>query len=380
MVKEPKTGKRESLSLLPSAAVLLVDDRRENLVALEAMLQPLGERLVTASSGEEALRHLLDDEFAVILLDVQMPTLDGIETAGLIRRRKRNADTPIIFVTAVDKDEELVREAYSLGAVDYVFKPIAQEILRAKVSVFVELFKARKREEVRAAELALLNEELEAFSYSVSHDLRAPVTRIMGFCKALRRQLTGALDETAAHHLDRIEHSSQRMDALIQDLLRLSRITRTGMTLETVDLTGIGHSVIAELRQAEPNRQVEVTIDNGLTCRADRALLRVVLENLLSNAWKYTRKTADAQVAFGATRQGRDTVFFVRDNGTGFDMEHATKLFAPFQRLHSARDFEGTGVGLATVLRIMRRHGGRVWGEGSVGKGATFYFSFSHRG
>jgi light-regulated signal transduction histidine kinase (bacteriophytochrome) len=236
-----------------------------------------------------------------------------------------------------------------------------------------------RRVEARTAELAMVNKELEAFSYSVSHDLRAPLRAIDGFSKALLDEYGGKLDEQACHYLDRVRTGSQKMSGLINDLLDLSGITRTTLRKESISLTELARGVVAELQNREPSRKVIVEIDDGLTSRGDSRLLTIVLVNLLGNALKYTAKRPEAQIAFGQENQGNETVFYVRDNGAGFDMAYAGKLFAPFQRLHRDSEFEGTGIGLATVQRIVSRHGGRIWAEAVVDAGATFYFTLGDK-
>ncbi len=227
----------------------------------------------------------------------------------------------------------------------------------------------------RTAQLESANQELEAFSYSVSHDLRAPLRSIDGFSQALLEEYHPQLDEQGVDFLQRIRKSSQRMAQLIDDLLGLSRVTRTGMVRARVDLSAAAHDIAADLQKAQPAREVEFVIAPGLAANADPNLMRVVLDNLLANAWKFSARVKSARIEFGETVwQGR-RVFFVRDNGAGFDMTYADKLFGAFQRLHDAKEFQGTGIGLATVQRIVRRHGGAVWGEGKVNQGATFYFS-----
>ncbi|MDP9347874.1 MAG: ATP-binding protein, partial [Gemmatimonadota bacterium] len=236
-----------------------------------------------------------------------------------------------------------------------------------------------RRVRERTAELEAANRELEAFSYSVSHDLRAPLRSIDGFGQALLEDYADVLDETGKGYLQRVRSASQRMAQLIDDLLELSRVTRSEMRRETVDLSAVAREIAAELEGAHPARRVEWVIDDGVTARGDPRLLRQALENLLGNAWKYTAKQPDARIEFGEVEKGAETVYFVRDNGAGFEMAYADKLFAPFQRLHSAHEFEGTGIGLATVQRILRRHGGRIWAEAEVGQGATFHFSLPLR-
>jgi len=234
---------------------------------------------------------------------------------------------------------------------------------------------AEERARRRAAQAEALNRELEAFSYSVSHDLRAPLRAVDGFSQALLEDCAAALDEACRGYLERIRANAQHMGELIDDLLRLSRVSRAEMARAPVDLTRLAGEVVAGLREAEPGRRVTVEVADGLEAMGDERLLRSLLANLLGNAWKFTRRTADARIEVGAGTGADAGWFFVRDNGAGFDMAFAGKLFGAFQRLHAARDYEGHGIGLATVQRVINRHGGRVRGEGEVGKGATFYFS-----
>jgi len=229
--------------------------------------------------------------------------------------------------------------------------------------------------ERRLSELQAVNTELEAFSYSVSHDLRAPLRHINGFSLALLEDYEDKLDDVGKRYLQDVRSASQEMALLIDEVLLLARVTRSGMHREAVDLSRVAQEVIAELQKAEPGRDVTIDIEEGLSAYGDKRLLRVMLVNLLGNAWKFTSKREQAHIAFGQKRGAEDNSYFVRDNGAGFDMAYANKLFGTFQRLHTAREFEGTGVGLATVLRVVHRHGGTVWADGVVNEGAAFYFT-----
>jgi two-component system, sensor histidine kinase and response regulator len=376
--------------------ILLVDDQPANLVALEAMLQGLGQNLVTAGSGREALKMLLTHEFAVVLLDVKMPEMDGFETATLIRQRDKSRHTPIIFLTAADKSQEQAVRGYAVGAVDYLIKPVVPEFVRSKVAVFVELAKksallrrqaellqaseqdARELAETRAElvrDLEHKNRELESFSYAVSHDLRAPLRRIESFTRAVQESQAERLDADGRRYLDRVREASQGMSQLIDDVLYLARVTRAEMREQEVDLSGLVALRLERMREAEPGRQVETRIRPGVTVNGDGQLLRIAIDNLLENAWKFTARAPAGRIEFGMTTIGGETAYFVRDNGAGFDMAYVDRLFGPFQRLHLASEFPGSGIGLATVQRIIHRHGGRVWAEGMVGQGATFHFT-----
>jgi signal transduction histidine kinase len=376
--------------------ILLVDDQPANLVALEAMLQGLGQNLVRAGSGREALKHLLTQDFAVILLDVKMPEMDGFETASLIRQRDKSRDTPIIFLTAADRSQTQAVRGYAIGAVDYLVKPVVPEFVRSKVAVFVELAKknallerqaqllregeraARELAETRAElvrDLEHKNRELESFSYAVSHDLRAPLRRIDAFVRAVTETQADRLDETGRHFLERVRESSQDLMRLIDDVLYLAKVTRAELRDQDVDLSALAGLLLERMHEASPTRSVEVKIRPGVIVSGDGQLLRIALENLLENAWKFTANEPVARIEFGTATLGGEHACYVRDNGAGFDMTYADRLFAPFRRLHGASEFPGTGIGLATVQRIIHRHGGRVWAEGLVGQGATFYFT-----
>jgi PAS domain S-box-containing protein len=240
-----------------------------------------------------------------------------------------------------------------------------------------EQLEARVAERTRQLEAA--NRELEAFSYSVSHDLRAPLRAVDGFSQVLLNRYADKLDDTGRDYLARVRRASQRMGELIDDLLQLSRVTRGNLRRQEVDLSAMAQGMIEELRRTPPERAVAVTIQAGMQAFGDAGLLRVVLDNLLGNAWKFTRHAAAAQIEFGCRPRDGELVYCVRDNGAGFDAAYSRKLFQVFQRLHTDAEFEGTGIGLATVQRIVQRHGGRVWAEGEIGKGAAFYFTLPQR-
>ena len=236
-----------------------------------------------------------------------------------------------------------------------------------------ETLEARLAE--RTAELQKANEELDAFAHSVSHDLRAPLRAISGFGQFLAEENGAQLDDRGRVYLSRIREASTQMDALIDDLLQFARAARLELRRQTVDLSALAQGIARELQSAGSSRRVRFTCADGLRVRADARLVRVVLMNLLGNAWKYTGKTAEPEVEFGQSGAGGDASFFVRDNGAGFDPRYGHRLFGAFQRLHSAAEFEGTGIGLATAQRIIHRHGGRIWAESKLNEGATFHFT-----
>jgi signal transduction histidine kinase len=229
--------------------------------------------------------------------------------------------------------------------------------------------------EQRTHELSRVNKELEAYSYSIAHDLRAPLRAVTSFSQILLDDAAEKLDSDQRDSLQRVVNASKHMADLIDDILELSRITRKELQREQIDLSGLVRDILEELRRADPVRKLTATIADGVTVEGDAKLLRVALENLLGNAWKYTAKVEQPSIEFGTTTQEEKTVFSLKDNGVGFDMRYVDKLFHPFQRLHNSQDYEGTGIGLATVQRVVQRHGGQIWASGEPGKGASFYFT-----
>ncbi|MDI1327187.1 MAG: response regulator [Brevundimonas sp.] len=392
---------RDTASLLGPKKILAVDDSETYLQALADALPQDGYDVVLARSGEEALELLAVQPVDCILLDLMMPGLGGLETCRRLKSIVILRDIPVIMLTAAE-DRETMIEGLGAGADDFISKSSDFAVLHARVGAQLRrkqfedenrLFReqllekeleatearsAKEVAEVRAAlveELELKNKELDAFSYSVAHDLRAPLRSIDGFSQALLEDYADKLDDMGQQYLRYVRESAQQMAELIDNLLDLSRITRRELVRGPLDLTSIAHEVTGRLRRQNPKQAVSVVIADGLLGEGDARLLTVVFENLLGNAWKFSSKRADATIEVGVVDRNARRAFFVRDNGAGFDMAYAAKLFGVFQRLHSSAEFEGTGIGLATVQRIIHRHGGRVWAEGEVGCGATFFFT-----
>jgi signal transduction histidine kinase len=386
--------------------ILLVDDRPENLTALEALLGDMEIETARALSGNEALRLTLKQDFALVLLDVQMPAMDGFETAELMRSNPKTRHLPIIFVTAGMKEVKYQFKGYDAGAVDYLAKPIEPVILRSKVRVFRDLYLQRRELEdhrqhlqslvdqrtaelskaaqeleqrviTRTEELQLANQQLEAFAYSVSHDLRAPLRHIDAFSQMLMTDHAERLDEEAQAILHRIVTGCEQMGRLIDAILTLSKTARQPLNKVIVNTDRLVRQAYEELTTDMTLQKITFVVHPLPECLADPLLLNQVLVNLIGNAIKYSRKQDSPRIEVGCSQESGKPVYYVRDNGSGFNMNYADKLFGVFQRLHSSNEFEGTGVGLAIVQNIIQRHGGRVWAEAEAGKGATFYFTLS---
>jgi signal transduction histidine kinase len=350
--------------------VLLADD---NADMRDYVRRLLAERydVLAVPDGLTALAAAQKHPPDLVLTDIMMPGLDGF---GLLRELKATQNTrsvPVILLSARAGEESAV-EGLNAGADDYLTKPFSAQELMARVRTHLDIAHARRE---WTSELERSNKELEAFSYSVSHDLRAPLRAIDGFSKVLLDDYSEKLDQQACHCLQRVRTAAQKMSALINDLLDLSRVGRSALEKELISLSTLARCVVAELQGKDSLRSVAVEIADGLSVTADRHLLTMVLVNLLGNAWKYTAKASRPQIAFGCSNHGEAPVFYVRDNGVGFDMAYADKLFMPFQRLHMESEFEGTGIGLAIAQRIISRHRGRIWAEAAVDAGATFYFT-----
>jgi signal transduction histidine kinase len=353
--------------------VLVVEDHPEmNRFVTESLASEY--RVESAFDGREGLRKACELRPDLILSDLMMPEMGGAELLRAIRALREFDETPFVLLTA--KADEALRVALLReGAHDYLTKPFSVEELRARVGNLVAAKRAEEALVERSRELEAANKDLEAFSYSVSHDLRAPLRSIDGFSRALLEDCADRLEEGGKDHLRRVRAAAQRMGTLIDALLELARVARAPVRREVVDLGALAEEVAASLGRTDPGRGVSFSIARGASAKGDPRLLRVLLENLLGNAWKFTGHRPSARIEFGRERRDGETLFFVRDDGAGFDMAYAEKLFRPFQRLHPGSEFEGTGIGLASVARIVRRHGGRVWAEGAVDRGATFYFT-----
>ncbi|MBL0745503.1 sensor histidine kinase [Chryseolinea lacunae] len=387
----------------PKFKILLVDDREENLLALESILLNDDYALVKASSGKEALSVLLNDvDFHLILLDVLMPVMNGFETAELIYHRDRLINIPIIFLTALDIEGNIYK-GYQAGAIDYISKPIIPELLKAKVKAFVELSEKnrqllRHEKELRAANEKLereiserklseakvksLNETLQArleqvefldsFNASISHDLIGPLNSIIALTSFLQ---TMPLGQEPMEIINLIMSSSDRMTKLIKDLLHFSRQAHEDVSRTEFNMNELIKEVVHVVSLTMPLDRTELIIHDMPTVMGDNSMLRQVWINLISNAVKYSQKKENPKVEIGAREEQGKFVYFIKDNGAGFDMKNYDKLFGIFQRLHSEKEFNGTGIGLAIVKRIVDKHNGKIWAESNPGLGSNFYFT-----
>jgi signal transduction histidine kinase len=374
--------------------ILIVDDEAPNRRLLETLLRPEGYLTLSAANGEEALASVARQPPDLILLDIMMPGMDGYQVASILKADPATSNIPIIMVTSLtDRSARLV--ALDAGAEEIMTKPVDRGELWLRVRNMLRLkslgdarilaeedaqfinAELEERVRLRTEQLQLANDELKAFSYSVSHDLRTPLSTIGGFSSLLGREIVpGPASERSVHYLSRISAGVVRMEDLIEGMLALSQLSRATLQSQPVDLTAMAQAVADECRDREPARPAQVDIQPGMTAEGDARLLRLALDNLLGNAWKFSRAQPDTRISFSCeSSPGGTKTYAVRDNGAGFDMAHSDKLFGPFQRLHGAEEFPGTGIGLATVRRVVMLHGGNVWAESTPGEGASFFFT-----
>lgn len=402
--------------------LLIVDDIALNRRLLRAQLELAGHVTVEAGNGLEALRAMEGEKVDGVISDILMPEMDGFRFCLELRKDARFASIPFLMYTSTYNSPSDRSLAEKVGADAYLTKPSpVEEIIAALAAASAkkripadgrpleenqvlkqysealvrkledknaELTAAiehmnelnehlERRVEQRTLQLEAANRELEAFSYSVAHDLRSPLSAISGFMRLLQHAMEKDLSAQGRHYLEVIDANIKRMTVLIDDLLSLAQMERLELTRELVDLGAVVTACIAEIREEYAGREVEVEVGDLPDCMGDAVLLHQAMSNLISNAFKYTGKVERARVQIGVEERDGDGVVFIRDNGAGFDMRYADQLFAAFRRLHSRSDFEGTGVGLAIVDRIIRRHGGRIWATAEPGKGATFYFTLN---
>lgn len=363
----------EAPASAPAAArarVLVVDDNADMRGYLIRLLSPRW-RIDAAIDGIDALASARANRPDLVLSDVMMPRMDGLELLRALRADPSTKDIPVVLLSARAGEEPIVA-GLRTGADDYLVKPFSARELLARVQTHLNLARLRRE---WTLELERANKDLEAFGYTVSHDLNAPLRKIEAFSGILLAKHGRRMNAEGRDYLERMQTAARKLSQLVDDLLNLAKVSRAPLQRAPVDATGLARKILSDLQNGQSARKVRTRVEDGLAANADPHLLPVVFENLLANAWKYTSKRPQARIEVGRERKGGEDIFFVRDNGAGFDMAQAHRLFSPFQRLHTAAEFAGTGIGLATVSRIVSRHGGRVWADGAVDKGATVYFT-----
>lgn len=364
------------------ARILVVDDETAQMKALCNTLRADGHETTGYSSPRDALAAFDTQPFDLLLTDLMMPEMDGI--ALLRAAQERDPDLVGIMMTGHGTLDSAV-EAMKSGALDYILKPFKLSVIRPVLARALAVRQLRRdnvalarRVAERTAELEAANQELESFSHSVAHDLRAPLRAVNGYAEIVLADYAPQLPAEVQSLLRRISTGAQLMGQLVDDLLRLSRLGRQPLSRASISMSALVRDVLEEMEKSS-DRPSQILVGELPDAFGDRALLRQVLLNLLSNAFKFSRGREGAIVEIGYLRQP-EAGYFIRDNGAGFDMAFAGKLFEVFQRLHGVHEFEGTGIGLSIVQRVIQRHGGRIWAEGEVGKGATFYFTLPQRG
>ncbi|MBC7486515.1 MAG: response regulator [Cytophagaceae bacterium] len=402
------------------AKILIVDDREDNLMSISSLLEPAGYQLAKANSGREALKILLIEyDFALILMDVQMPNLSGFETASLIYERERLRHIPIIFITAHRHDEENIFKGYKTGAVDYIYKPINPDLLRAKVSVFVELYRKNHQliaqeqkliainknleneinerkiseEKVKLLNLQLLqnidklevaNKDLDRFAFMASHDLQEPLRKINVFSERLESEYGKRLGEGGKKYINRIQNATSRLQALIKDILTFSKISIDKTVFITTDLTPLVNEVINELDSIIEEKKATITVDLLPCASINPNLMRPLFYNLIHNSLKYSKKGIPPVIRIftesGGDKQSKAANnkycrIFISDNGIGFEQVFSEQIFDMFKRLHNQNEYEGTGIGLALCKKIVEEHNGYISAKSAVGEGSTFIVS-----
>ena len=404
--------------------ILLVDDREDNLFSMESILEKDNYQIIKADSGKQALKILLKEvDFALILMDVKMPNLNGFETAALIYEREKLRHIPIIFITAFNEGEENLFKGYRTGAVDYIYKPVDSELLRAKVAVFTDLYqknhkliaqeqklkainksleneiKERKASEDKVKELnrqmlenivrlESANKDLDRFAFMASHDLQEPLRKIRLFSDMLQAKYKSILDSDANVHISRIQKSVERMQSLIKDILTFSRISNEKENFEYTDLNTVVQDVLNDLDSNVQEKKAQVNLGSLPSIEANPGLIRPLFSNLLGNALKYCRKDVSPIINIrseinmlsngnGSKRNqpNRFCKIYIEDNGIGFEQEYAEQIFDMFKRLHVSNEFEGTGIGLALCKKIVEKHHGFISARSKVNQGSTFIVS-----
>ncbi len=355
--------------------ILIVDDRKENLLATERILKHLDAGIFKAASGNEALSLMLRYKFALVLLDVQMPEMDGFETAKLMQEHEGMLNTPIIFVTAISKEEKYATQAAEIGAVDYIFKPINPEILKSKVKVYLDIYVQREQILKLNAVLRQSNEELERFAYICSHDMQEPVRMMNSYAELLAHKYAAVLDEKGTKYLNFITSNARHMQKMISDILAFSRIGREAPQLENVDCNKLIKEVLGEFETLIAQKNAQIICGNLPVLKASDTLMRALFQNILGNALKFQDGSKVPEIKIQAEEKRNEWLFSIADNGIGIDMKFYDKVFAIFQRIQRKEDYPGTGIGLSTCKKLIEFYDGKIWFDSAPGEGTTFFFT-----
>jgi two-component system, sensor histidine kinase and response regulator len=372
--------------------ILIVDDLKENLMFLVDLLEMMGYKTTFANNGKQALEIVKITKPDLILLDLMMPIMDGLETCEKLKSNPKYQDIPIIFLTASQEQNNLT-QAFALGAADYVMKPVEKNELLVRIKQ--QLFIKKQADQIRQKnlELELANQELQLFDVMICHDLKTPLTNIKGFTNLLQQYSSDKLDEKEKQFLSRIERGANKINDIINNLAVLSKVKDTDCPeFEEIDLSEMVEKILTELQIETPEREAKFIISPQISVTADSDLLEIALVNILNNAWKYSSKKQQTTIEFGVINKQQlqenkldikeeilndlddnEIIYFIRDNGVGFEQQEAEQIFVAFHRLTS--QFEGTGIGLAIVERVINYHGGKIWCYGQMNVGATFYFT-----
>ncbi len=359
--------------------ILIVDDRKENLLATEKVLRPLDAVIFKAISGNEALSLILRHRFAVVLLDVQMPEMDGFETAALMQEHESMHGVPIIFVTAISKEERYATQAAEIGAVDYIFKPINAEILKSKVKVYLDIYVQREQILKLNRNLQQSNEELERFAYICSHDMQEPVRMMNNYASMLDEQYGSALDESGRKYLRFITGNAVHLRKMILDILAFSRVGREEIRLENVNPNQIGKEILAEFETDIEQTKAKIAFDPLPEFVTSRTLIQILFQNLIGNALKFQNGSGAPEISIQAKAREGYWQFSVRDNGIGISPGFNEKVFTIFQRHHRKEEYPGTGIGLYTCKKFIELCGGTIWFESTPGKGTEFFFTLPQK-
>lgn len=361
--------------------ILIVDDKEANLFSLEIALEPIGVIIDKALSGPEAIEKVKEHDYSVILLDVQMPGMDGFETATTILDLPLKRQPPIIFVTAISKEEHYILKGYKSGCVDYLLKPLNLDLVRNKVKFCMslhqrileneELIKQLKESEI---ELTRSNEELQQFAYVASHDLQEPIRMVRSYVQLFAKKYQSSIDEKADKYISYISEGSERMHNLIGDLLVISRVNSKEKSFEELDLNKILSAVKVDLKLLIDETEAQIEYDELPTVHGDAVQLRQIFQNLISNSIKF-RSESTPHIKITFNEKDNQYVFAVKDNGIGINPKYFQQIFVIFQRLHTRDKYPGSGIGLSLCKKIIERHGGELWIESDEGAGSTFYFN-----